>query len=225
MYTTKYRPNKLEDFIGNKQVIQPFIRWLLEWDANNKKTKCALVSGVNGVGKTLLVELLLKKHDYNICATVPDLPFWISLTSEFSDKDICKGLPYMRLFEGMGQINQEKFTFDEKRNVLLAKIGGGKGVPVVEGTLIEIRVLGTRIESGTNKIVVFGTMENLASKEASDETIRQKENDDIGFVDYKTYMKQEQEIIEDNVDLVSESESSSESEDESEESESTSDSD
>ena len=66
MYTTKYRPNKLEDFIGNKQVIQPFIRWLLEWDANNKKTKCALVSGVNGVGKSLIVELLLKKHDYNI---------------------------------------------------------------------------------------------------------------------------------------------------------------
>jgi replication factor C subunit 1 len=66
MYTTKYRPNKLEDFIGNKQVIQPFIRWLLEWEPDNKKTKCALVSGVNGVGKSLLVELILKKHDYNI---------------------------------------------------------------------------------------------------------------------------------------------------------------
>jgi len=132
------------------------------------------------------------------------------------------------IFEGMGQINQEKFTFDEKRNVLLAKIGGGKGVPVVEGTLIEIRVLGTRIESGTNKIVVFGTMENLASKEASDETIRQKENDDIGFVDYKTYMKQEKDVIGDNIDLVSENESESEdSEDseDSEESDSTSDSD
>jgi DNA polymerase III delta prime subunit len=66
MYTTKYRPNKLDDFVGNKNVIQPFIRWLLEWDANDKKTKCALVSGVNGVGKSLLVELILKKHDYNI---------------------------------------------------------------------------------------------------------------------------------------------------------------
>ena len=66
MYTTKYRPNKLEDFVGNNNVIQPFIRWLLEWDANDKKTKCALVSGVNGVGKSLLVELILKKHDYNI---------------------------------------------------------------------------------------------------------------------------------------------------------------
>jgi len=66
MYTIKYRPNKLEDFIGNKQLVQPFIQWLLEWDANNKKTKCALFSGVNGVGKSLLIELLLKKHDYNI---------------------------------------------------------------------------------------------------------------------------------------------------------------
>ena len=55
MYTTKYRPNKLEDFVGNKNITQPFIRWLLEWDPNNKKTKCALVSGVNGVGKTTTI--------------------------------------------------------------------------------------------------------------------------------------------------------------------------
>jgi replication factor C subunit 1 len=66
MYTTKYRPNKLDDFVGNKNVIQPFIRWLLEWNVNDKKTKCALVSGVNGVGKSLLVELILNKLDYNI---------------------------------------------------------------------------------------------------------------------------------------------------------------
>jgi replication factor C subunit 1 len=66
MYTSKYRPNKIEDFVGNKSAIQPFIRWLLEWDPNNKKTKCALVYGVNGIGKSLLVELILKKHDYNI---------------------------------------------------------------------------------------------------------------------------------------------------------------
>jgi len=66
MYTVKYRPNKLDDFVGNKNVIQPFISWLLDWTPTNKKAKCALVSGVNGVGKSLLVELILKKHDYNI---------------------------------------------------------------------------------------------------------------------------------------------------------------
>ena len=66
MYTTKYRPNRLVDFIGNKNVVQSFIQWLLDWSPLNKKDKCALVYGVNGVGKSLLVELMLKKHDYHI---------------------------------------------------------------------------------------------------------------------------------------------------------------
>ena len=65
MYTSIYRPKKIEKFIGNKEVIQPFIQWLLEWCPNNKN-KCALVSGITGIGKSLLVELILQKHDYNI---------------------------------------------------------------------------------------------------------------------------------------------------------------
>jgi hypothetical protein len=39
MFTIKYRPNTTEDFIGNKNNVQPFIRWLLEWDTNKKKEK------------------------------------------------------------------------------------------------------------------------------------------------------------------------------------------
>lgn len=66
MYTDKYKPTTLNEFIGNKPIIQPFIRWLLEWDPLNKNSKCALVSGINGIGKSLLVELVLKKHDYNL---------------------------------------------------------------------------------------------------------------------------------------------------------------
>jgi replication factor C subunit 1 len=66
MFTNIYRPKKIEDFIGNKNIIQPFVHWLLEWNADDKKNKCALVSGLTGIGKTLLVDLILKKHDYNI---------------------------------------------------------------------------------------------------------------------------------------------------------------
>lgn len=65
MYTTKYQPKKIENFIGNKAVIQPLIRWLLEWNVDDKKNKCALISGTNGIGKSLLVDLILKKHDYH----------------------------------------------------------------------------------------------------------------------------------------------------------------
>jgi replication factor C subunit 1 len=66
MFTTLYRPKKLDDFVGNHTIIQPFIKWLLEWEPTNNKNKCALVSGLTGIGKTLLVELILKKHDYNM---------------------------------------------------------------------------------------------------------------------------------------------------------------
>jgi len=66
MFTTTYRPKKIQDFIGNRHLIQPFIEWLLEWDANDKKKKCAIISGVCGIGKSLFVELILEKHDYNI---------------------------------------------------------------------------------------------------------------------------------------------------------------
>jgi len=72
MFTTKYRPTKLSDFIGNYKIIQPFIKWLLTWDKNNKKNKCCLVSGLNGHGKSLFVELMLKKHSYHIIHLTPD---------------------------------------------------------------------------------------------------------------------------------------------------------
>jgi len=66
MYSIKYRPNNLKDFIGNQNAIKNLIKWLLEWEPKNKKTKCALISGLNGLGKSLLVDLVLKKHDFNI---------------------------------------------------------------------------------------------------------------------------------------------------------------
>jgi replication factor C subunit 1 len=66
MFTTKYKPNNIQEFVGNKDAILTFIRWLLNWDSSKNDTKCALFSGKNGIGKSLLVELLLKRHDYNI---------------------------------------------------------------------------------------------------------------------------------------------------------------
>lgn len=65
MFTKKYRPTSLESFVGNKHIIPQFIKWLLEWNPEDKKNKCALVYGPCGVGKSLLVELLLYKHSYN----------------------------------------------------------------------------------------------------------------------------------------------------------------
>jgi DNA polymerase III delta prime subunit len=60
MLTTKYKPTHLENFVGNK----PAIKSLNEWLKSSTATKCALISGSNGTGKTLLIELILR--DYNV---------------------------------------------------------------------------------------------------------------------------------------------------------------
>ena len=102
MFTTIYRPKKIDDFVGNKNIIKPFIQWLLEWEPTNKKNKCALVSGLTGIGKTLLVELILKKHDYNIID--------LSLEDE-RDKDYMNNV--------IKPILKTKKTFDGQENVLV----------------------------------------------------------------------------------------------------------
>jgi len=111
MYTSKYRPNKIEHFIGNKEIVRPFIEWLLEWD--NNKNKCALISGPYGIGKTLFVEIILKKHDYNI----------IDLTlNDERNKDFMTNM--------IKPIIKNKTTFDGQMNALVvneADVGNDYG--------------------------------------------------------------------------------------------------
>jgi len=102
MFTATYRPKKIEEFVGNKQIVQPFIEWLLEWDANDKKKKCALVSGVCGIGKSLFVDLILKKHDYNIISLALD---------DERDKETVNNI--------IKPLIKTKKTYDGQENILL----------------------------------------------------------------------------------------------------------
>lgn len=102
MFTTIYRPKKIDDFVGNRNIIQTFIQWLLEYDPTNKKNKCVLISGLTGIGKTLLVELILKKHDFNIIN--------LSLEDE-RDKDYINNV--------IKPLLKTKKTVDEQENILV----------------------------------------------------------------------------------------------------------
>jgi|TARA_Y100000310_G_scaffold156270_1_gene155702 arylsulfatase A-like enzyme len=46
---------------------------------------------------------LFKTHGYNLYATVPDMPFLDTITSDFNDRDLVAGTPYLRIFEGFGK--------------------------------------------------------------------------------------------------------------------------
>jgi len=67
MFINKYKPENLESIIGNKACINSIQTWFENWYTLTTKSKnvCALLSGPNGVGKTLVVDLLIKKYDLN----------------------------------------------------------------------------------------------------------------------------------------------------------------
>jgi len=72
MLIHKYKPDDLQDITGNKTCINSIQNWFENWytekdttSKTNPKNTCALLSGPNGIGKTLAVELLIKKYDLN----------------------------------------------------------------------------------------------------------------------------------------------------------------
>ena len=89
MFVDKYKPQNLENIIGNKQCILALQNWFEKWDTENKNTNqdtkhmtktkgnkskdiCALLSGPSGIGKTLTIELFIKKYDLNPITLSPD---------------------------------------------------------------------------------------------------------------------------------------------------------
>ena len=83
MFADKYKPASLENIVGNKQCILGLQTWFENWGSENQipntkskesksKNICALLSGTNGIGKTLAIELFIKKYDLNPITLSPD---------------------------------------------------------------------------------------------------------------------------------------------------------
>lgn len=65
MWNNVWKPETINDIIGNKQSITKIDNWIK--NHNNEKSKCLIISGKNGIGKTISTKLLLEhnKYDYN----------------------------------------------------------------------------------------------------------------------------------------------------------------
>ena len=65
LWTEKYFPSNLPEFIGNSEVVEKAISWSREWK-KGKKEKPLLLYGPTGTGKTALAYLLAKINKWGI---------------------------------------------------------------------------------------------------------------------------------------------------------------
>ncbi len=64
IWVTKYQPKNLNEVIGNKQQILKIRKWLVNFD--NSENHAIVISGGHGIGKNLLIKLLLAETGYLI---------------------------------------------------------------------------------------------------------------------------------------------------------------
>ena len=64
IWVSKYQPKTLEEIIGNKQQILKIRKWLINFE--NSENHAIVISGGHGIGKNLLIKLLLADTGYLI---------------------------------------------------------------------------------------------------------------------------------------------------------------
>ena len=63
LWINKYKPNKLNQLIGKDKAILEISKWLNS--LKNSKIQTLIVSGHHGVGKSILIDLILRKFNYH----------------------------------------------------------------------------------------------------------------------------------------------------------------
>ena len=67
LWSDKYKPQDINEMVGNKKNIDTIKKWLSDFKSNKKNTERALfISGPPGIGKTTIAHLILKHFDYEI---------------------------------------------------------------------------------------------------------------------------------------------------------------
>ena len=70
LWINKWKPETINEVVGNKQAIKQLDDWLKNYD--NKSKNSIIISGIHGIGKTLITKLLLEKYNYTFKLIYPD---------------------------------------------------------------------------------------------------------------------------------------------------------
>ena len=70
LWVNKWRPTCIKEVIGNKTVISKLEDWIANFDTHNNNS--IIIMGGHGIGKTMIVQLLLEKYNYQLKMIYPD---------------------------------------------------------------------------------------------------------------------------------------------------------
>ena len=101
------------------------------------------------------------------------------------------GPVYVLVLEG--DINSEKFIFDDKQNVLLYQNNKSVGTQIVKGSYVKIKVVDARIEHNAKRITAMGILDDIATPDEVVEMIGSRESDAGKFISYDKYINSDQE--------------------------------
>ena len=58
----KYEPKSLKDIIGNTKTVLQIDNWIKNF--KKEENKSIIINGNHGIGKTMMIKLILKLNDY-----------------------------------------------------------------------------------------------------------------------------------------------------------------
>lgn len=82
-FTEKYCPTNINEIIGNKLSISKFEKWIKS--IKERDDNFLILSGKNGIGKTIISKILLDKYDYNSIIIYPEDIKNYRMNDEFND--------------------------------------------------------------------------------------------------------------------------------------------
>ena len=66
IWTEKYRPKSLEDYLGNNGNVNSIKKWMSDFKSNKDVSNSILIYGPPGTGKTSLANIILNTYNYDM---------------------------------------------------------------------------------------------------------------------------------------------------------------
>jgi replication factor C subunit 1 len=117
LWINKYKPTKINQIIGNQQQINTFKNWITNLSIN--KTQSIIVSGNQGLGKTLTIKLILEELGYIPRIINPNEIKDHRIYDDFNDYYNFMNSIYSKINFSNKKNNKIALIFDETENITL----------------------------------------------------------------------------------------------------------